>query len=219
MKYFYARTSTKKQKIESQLDLAIEQGIKPSNIFKEQVTGTGAEREQWNKLKNKVKKGDTIIFQSIDRMSRNAEQGEKDYFDFIEKEINLKFIMESHLDSDVFKNAMDKQLEKTGNKLADGILSVLEEYFKDIAKEQITLAFKRAEEEAIRIKAKVLRGLVTTNKKSGRKKGCIASNRKDVPINKILKLSKKFNGNLNNTELSKFLGISRPTLNNWLKEI
>lgn len=221
MIYFYARTSTKKQKIESQIEMAIELGIKPKNIYKEQITGTGAKREEWEKLKNKVKNGDIIVFQSIDRMSRNSVQGVKDYFYLLEKGVNVEFIMEKHLNSKLyFEKLKNVSLVNSDDELLNStVLKGVSEYIKGLAKRQIILAFERAEEEAKRIKEKVLKGLASTNKKSGRKKGCVAINEKEIPVKKILKLSKKYNGNLNNTELSKFLGCSRPTLLKWFKKI
>ena len=67
--YGYCRISTSKQSIERQ-----ERNIREYNskavILKEQFTGTSDDRPVFTKLMNKVRKGDTIIFDSVSRMSR-----------------------------------------------------------------------------------------------------------------------------------------------------
>ena len=77
--YGYCRISTKKQNIERQ-----ERNIKEENPgaikIKEEYTGTKIDgRKEFNKILNMVKQVDTIIFDSVSRMSRNAEDGFKLY--------------------------------------------------------------------------------------------------------------------------------------------
>ena len=70
--YGYCRISTYKQNIERQ-----ERNIKTlypeAVIIKEIFTGTQENRPEWRKLYSHVDKGDRIIFDSVSRMSRNAE--------------------------------------------------------------------------------------------------------------------------------------------------
>lgn len=53
--------------------------------MEEIFTGTKINRVEWNKLYNTVKKGDTIVFDSVSRMSRNAEEGITTYLDLFAK--------------------------------------------------------------------------------------------------------------------------------------
>ena len=69
--YGYARISTNKQSIERQIR-NIKKYYPEGVIIQEQYTGTTVNRAEWVKLFNKVKEGDTIIFDSVIRMSRNA---------------------------------------------------------------------------------------------------------------------------------------------------
>ena len=79
MNYGYCRVSTKKQNIERQVR-NIKQEYKDAVILQEAYTGTKIEgRKEFNKLLRTVKEGDTIIFDSVSRMSRNAEEGYKLY--------------------------------------------------------------------------------------------------------------------------------------------
>ena len=73
--YGYARISTKKQSIERQIRNITAQD--PTAIIIQEVfTGTKTTgRKEWEKLLKQVKPGDTIIFDSVSRMSRNADEG------------------------------------------------------------------------------------------------------------------------------------------------
>lgn len=46
-----------------------------AHIVREAYTGTTIDRKEWNKVFKAVTAGDTIIFDSVSRMSRNAEEG------------------------------------------------------------------------------------------------------------------------------------------------
>ncbi|MDB0607028.1 recombinase family protein, partial [Bifidobacterium adolescentis] len=67
--YGYARVSTKSQKLERQVENLLK--YEPTiTILKEKYTGTKTDRPIFNKLLKRVKKGDTIIFDSVSRVSR-----------------------------------------------------------------------------------------------------------------------------------------------------
>lgn len=50
-----------------------------------------------------LKRGDTVIFDSVSRMSRNAEEGFQLYMELLEKGINLEFINEPYINTDYYK--------------------------------------------------------------------------------------------------------------------
>ena len=72
--YGYCRISQKKQSIERQIR-NIKATYPEAVIIQEANTGTTINRKEWNKLYSKVKAGDTIVFDSVSRMSRNADEG------------------------------------------------------------------------------------------------------------------------------------------------
>ena len=72
--YGYTRISTTKQNIERQVR-NIQREYENAIIIKEAYTGTKMDRKEWNKLYNNVKADDVIVFDSVSRMSRNAEEG------------------------------------------------------------------------------------------------------------------------------------------------
>ena len=74
MTYGYCRISTPRQNIDRQIR-NIKAEYPDAVIFKESYTGTKLDRPEWNKLMRKLKPGDRIIFDSVSRMSRCAEDG------------------------------------------------------------------------------------------------------------------------------------------------
>ena len=75
MQYGYVRISTPQQNIERQIR-NIKAQYPDALIVQEVYTGTKLEgRREMEKLLRTVKNGDTIIFDSVSRMSRNAEEG------------------------------------------------------------------------------------------------------------------------------------------------
>ena len=70
MIYAYCRVSTKHQRIARQITNITE--LYPhATIIREFYTGTTQNRPQWDKLISTIKKEDTIVFDSVSRMSRN----------------------------------------------------------------------------------------------------------------------------------------------------
>ncbi|WP_373877242.1 recombinase family protein [Propionigenium maris] len=64
-------------------------------IHHEAFTGTTHSRPDWIKLQRKLKKEDTLVFDSVSRMSRDSKEGTKKYFHLRENGINLVFLKES----------------------------------------------------------------------------------------------------------------------------
>lgn len=57
-------------------------------------------------LAEKVQAGDTIIFDSVSRMSCNANDGTTTYFDLVDQGVNLLFIREPHINSELLGNSI-----------------------------------------------------------------------------------------------------------------
>lgn len=83
MIYGYTRISRKEQSIDRQIR-NIKSEYPTAIILKEAYTGTKMNRPEWTKLRKKIKSGDTIIFDSVSRMSRNANEGVETYFGIFE---------------------------------------------------------------------------------------------------------------------------------------
>ena len=73
MKYGYVRVSTKEQNIDRQLVEMYAQGLNDETIYIDKQSGKNFERDEYQKLKQKLKCGDLLIIKSIDRLGRNYD--------------------------------------------------------------------------------------------------------------------------------------------------
>jgi DNA invertase Pin-like site-specific DNA recombinase len=71
--YAYCRVSDTGQNENRQLDAMAEINIPQSQIFVDKQSGKDFERPAWKKLVEKLKSGDLLYVQSIDRLGRNYE--------------------------------------------------------------------------------------------------------------------------------------------------
>lgn len=90
MKYGYARVSTTNQDLEGQLLQLKDADC--SIIFNEKVTGMKADRKEFQKLLNKIKKGDTLTVTKLDRFARSAEDGVGIIKELLSKGINVHIL-------------------------------------------------------------------------------------------------------------------------------
>lgn len=72
-KYGYARVSSRTQKLARQLEQFFKLGIKKKNIFSDKLSGKNFDRTNYEKLIQKLKKGDLLVITSIDRLGRNYD--------------------------------------------------------------------------------------------------------------------------------------------------
>jgi DNA invertase Pin-like site-specific DNA recombinase len=86
--YGYARVSTRQQELARQLDLLEKYDC--NEILTEKMTGTKADRPELNRLKDKVRPGDSIVVESFSRLGRST----KDLIDLVSyfEEANVKII-------------------------------------------------------------------------------------------------------------------------------
>ena len=103
--YGYCRISTAKQSIERQIR-NIKAAYPNAIIFQETYTGTKVDgRKEFEKLLSIASAGDTIIFDSVSRMSRNAAEGAELYELLYKKGIELVFIKEPYCNTKTYKQA------------------------------------------------------------------------------------------------------------------
>lgn len=222
MIYGYARISTKTQSIERQIR-NIKTAHQQAVIFSEAYTGTSINRPEWDKLLKKVKDGDTIIFDSVSRMSRNASDGYAIYKELFEKGVSLQFLKEPYINTEVFRSAKENSIEKTGNDIADIYIEATNKVLFLLAEKQIKLAFEQAEKEVEDLHKRTSEGMLTAKlngKQIGRVQGKKYQTEKSAECKKeILKHSKDFGGSLNDVDLIKLLGISKKTFYKYKKEL
>ena len=220
--YGYCRISTAKQSIERQ-ERNIKEYDSNAIILKEQFTGTSDDRPVFTKLTTKVRKGDTIIFDSVSRMSRTADGGFQMYKALYNMGIELIFLKEQHISTNVYRQAISNSIELTGNKIADTYIQATNQVLLMLAEEQIRIAFEQSQKEVQDLRQRTREGIVTAKlngKIVGRKQGSRIVTRKCKECKmKILKHSKKFNGTLGDADVIKLLSISRNTFYKYCKEL
>lgn len=222
--YGYCRISTAKQSIDRQVRNILA-SFPNADIRKEVYTGTKYQgREELKKILDKVQTGDTIVFDSVSRMSRNADEGIKLYFELYNKGVNLVFLKENYINTETYKSTLTNQIGLTGDDV-DLILEGVNRYLVKLAEKQIRIAFEQSEKEVTDLHERTKEGIETA-RLSGKdvcgtvNKGKTYSVKKSEKAKEIIKKhSKSFGGTLGNAELMKLAGITEPTLLKYKKEI
>lgn len=219
--YGYCRISQKKQSIERQIR-NIKEAYPSAVIIEEAFTGTKIDRPEWNKLYTKAKDGDTIVFDSVSRMSRNAEEGFNTYEELYTRGVNLIFLKEKHINTDTYKKSLSGLISMT-NTNVDLILEGINKYLLALAKEQIRIAFDQAEKEVADLHQRTKEGIETaklSGKKIGKSKGDTWETKKSKEAKQIiLKHSKDFNGTLSDVDVIKLAGVTRKTYYKYKREL
>ncbi|MDP4084751.1 MAG: recombinase family protein [Bacillota bacterium] len=87
MKYGYARVSTTKQDLESQIQALENEGC--DKIYSEKFTGTKTNREQFKKVLSLLKRGDTLVITKLDRFARSTADGINTIKELFEKGVKV----------------------------------------------------------------------------------------------------------------------------------
>ena len=213
MEYGYCRISTAKQSIDRQIR-NIKAAYPNAVIVQEVFTRTRIGRKEWQKLFNKAASGDTIIFDSVSRMSGNAADGFAAYEELYNRGVSLVFLKEPHINTATYQQALKNNIQLTGGSV-DCILEGVNKYLMILAKEQIRLAFEQSEKEVADLHQRTREGIETARlngKQIGQRKGAKLVTKKSIAAKKIiLKHSKDFNGTLSDAEVIKLTGLARNT--------
>lgn len=237
--YGYARVSTQTQRLDRQIK-NIEDYCKDKKIthmYKEKYTGTKTNRPQFQKLLSVIEPHDTIIFDSVSRMSRNADEGYELYMDLMHKGVELIFIREPHINTAYYRQMQAKKIaiastgKKSTDSLIQAILDAITDFQNEETKEKIRIAFEQAEKEVQDLHTRISEGIKTTQrinaslpaeerKQIGQKKGAKLITKKSIEMKEnIRKMSKDFDGNMSDVEILRILPISRNTYYKYKKEL
>ncbi len=219
--YGYCRISTRQQSIDRQIR-NIKKIYNSSIIVTESYTGTTTDRPEWKKLYKKLQTDDTIIFDSVSRMSRNADEGFALYEKLYNNGIELVFLKEPHINTSTYKKALQNNVALTGTNV-DYILEGVNKYLMALAKEQIRLAFEQSEKEVEDLHQRTREGIETARlngKQIGQIKGAKLTTKKSIESKKkIIEYSKDFNGTLSDADCMKLIGLARNTYYKYKREL
>ena len=227
MMYAYCRVSTKAQKLQRQIDniKAVYPDIPDTAYYTEKFTGKTIERPQWTKLVKRVKVGDTIVFDSVSRMSRDATEGAEAYEMLYNMGVNLVFLNEPMCNTDTYKQAQAQSIATTGDEIADCFIEATNKVLIILAKRQIVQAFEQAQKEREDTAKRVQDGIrsakaINPDLHVGLTEGVKLTTKKSVAAKTIIKKhSKTFDGTLDDTEVIKLAGISRNSFYKYKAEI
>lgn len=219
--YGYARISTPQQSIDRQIR-NIKAVYPDAVIIQEAYSGTTIDRPEWQKLYKRIKEGDTIIFDSVSRMSRDADEGFTTYETLFNKGVQLVFLREPHINTATYQTAMHDAIPMT-NTSVDIILSAINQYLLTLAKEQIRLAFAQAQKEVDDLHQRTKEGIETARlngKQIGQRQGAKLNIKKAIQAKEIIrKHSKDFGGTLDDKDVITLCGISRNTYYKYKSEL
>lgn len=227
--YGYVRVSTRKQKLDRQITNIL--SAYPSAIIKSEFyTGTTVLRPEWEKLKRKLSSGDIVVFDSVSRMSRNAEEGFADYQELFHSEVCLVFLKEPHINTEVYRQSVNKVMDievRTGNEAVDeyfsGNMELVNKLLMKLAKQQIKLAFEQAEKEVHDLHQRIAEGMRESKAKGnqiGIAKGTKLTTKKSRTCKTIIKTHcKAFGGTLSDKETMKLCGCSYNSFYKYKKEL
>ncbi|RHU78648.1 recombinase family protein [Ruminococcus sp. TF06-23] len=230
MIYGYCRISTPRQNLERQVR-NIRTAYPDAVIIREVYTGTKIyERPEFDRLLRKVSDGDTLVFDSVSRMSRTSQEGYKIYQDLYNQGVSLIFLKEPHINTSTYQQALDSQFDvkiKTGDPISDelmsGILNAVNRYILNLARKQIQLAFEQAEKEVTDLHQRTREGIETARlngKQIGLIQGTKLITKKSVESKKLIqKYSRTFSGTLSDKECIKLIGISRGSYYKYKREL
>lgn len=218
MVYGYCRISTATQNIERQVRNILKLDSN-AVIYKEVFTGTKVQgRKEFNKLLKVAKADDTIIFDSVSRMSRNAEQGIDLYMELYSKGINLVFIKEPYINTDVYRQESKPKIQLQGTD-EDILFEAINRYSMRLAERQIKVAFDQAEKEVTDLQQRTREGLETARrngKQIGRATGSKVETKKGNYAKEIIR---KHLGKLKDSEIMLLAKVSKATYYKYKKEI
>jgi len=154
--YALIRVSTKKQNEERQVIEMIKRGVPKSNIVIEKESGKSTSRTKYKKLVARLKRGDVLYIENIDRLARDYDTILREWHYLTkEKNVVIKIIDTPMLDTD---------------KVSDDLLNKLN---CDIS---LLIQAFQAENEWLKIKSRQAQGIAVAKangKKLGRPKAII----------------------------------------------
>lgn len=190
--YGYVRVSAKDQNEARQIQAMLDFGIQRQNIFVDKQSGKDFNRPKYKRIIKLLKKGDTLVIQSIDRLGRNYDEI-LEQWRYITKVIQASIVV---IDMPLLDTRQGRDL--TGTLIADIVLQLLS-YVAQTEREFI----KKRQAEGIAIaKAKGVR---------------FGAKPKDRPANYLEVVEEWKEGHISARSAAKILGIHHTTFLKWIR--
>ncbi len=129
--YGYARVSSKDQRLDRQMDALLAAGVERKNIVSDKQSGKNFSRKGYERLRRRLRPGDTLYIASIDRLGRNYQEIIEQWRQ-ITRDIGADIVV---LDMPLLDTRRRGQ-DLTGMFMADMVLQILS-YVAQIEREKI----------------------------------------------------------------------------------
>lgn len=208
-----ARISKSKQRTDRQV-YNIQQKYPNAKIIKIIYSGAkviGGQKDFDRTIKN-LKEGDKLVFDAVTRMSRNTEKGVALYEELFLRGVNIEFLKDPLINTDVYKESMNNQIEltsQTGDEITDNfinsLIKVINDYTLALIKKQVRDAFKHAQKELENIQKNTKDAMIIAKrdgKQIGRTEGIkIETKKAKIAKEIMLKHCKAFGGSLTDKDV------------------
>ena len=156
-------------------------------------------------------------------MSRNAEEGFSEYKTLFEKGVELVFLKEPHINTAVYRNALEAKLEGVGDEIADTLIVAVNKVLEIVQRQQIESAFFTAQKEVDLLHQRISEGVKkaqANGKNIGRQTGKKIETKKAKEQKEIIfKHAKDFGGSLSDKECIELTHLSRNTYYKYKREL
>ena len=226
----YCRISTPKQNLERQVRNIL-QMFPDAKIYKDTWTGRTNDRPEWGKILRQLRAGDTVVFDSVSRMSRSAADGFQMYMDLYNKGVNLVFLKERHIDTDSYKEAMQGVIAQNhfnfgGDAVGEFMTAIMEAinvFMLKKVEQDIFKAFEQSQKEVDDLRQRTREGVLTAKlngKQVGRAPGAHVITKKERDAKAVIaKHSRTFGGALTDPECIRLAGCSRNSYYKYKREL
>lgn len=109
-----------------------------------------------------------MIFDSVSRMSRNSREGVELYEQLFNKGVNIIFLKESYINTEVYRQAIENQIkvdfnieDKATNELITTMIDALNKYTIELLRKQLEEVFAQSQKEVDDLHQRTSEGLLT----------------------------------------------------------
>ena len=156
-------------------------------------------------------------------MSRNAEDGYKQYMELYDNGVELVFLKEPYVNTTVYRTAAAVKLPEVEDEIAAMFIETTEKALVKLAERQIMIAFDQSEKEGADISERTKEGIREARAR-GKQIGMVEG--KKLTVKKavqskitIYDKSRDFTGHNNDEETMKLAGVSRNSYYKYKREL
>ncbi len=223
--YGYCMISNARQSMEKQKRSILAEFPEALIVAEEYVAGQGS-GQCFNELLEQVGSGDTIVFESVSKMSMDAQKGSDIYLELYHAGVELVFLKQRQIDTAVYRKAISAQMDvnRSGFSTPDQPMrekqELLKEFAAALAREQIKVSYRQTEKEMSDFRQRTKEGLKAA-KQSGKQVGLpkgstLITKKEKEAVPKIRELNQHFGGPLNDQDTAKEIGISRQSVAKYI---